>query len=86
MKIIDTENLWVRLASEGRFDLIKILHRAEQHEPGFETIVVKKEGFSDDDTTHNLVLEFLRKNKINIFNPGLEAARIELVVKECFNE
>ena len=86
MERINTEKLWTRLASEGNFDLINKLHRAEQHEPGFETIVVKKEGFSDNDTTHNMVLQFLRERKINIVNPILEKARLRLIAKECLNK
>ena len=73
----DVSELWTRLALEGRHTLLNKLRRAEHREPGFGTIVVTKEGFSDDDETHNLVLKFLRQNNICVFNPGLEAARLE---------
>ena len=73
---MDFTRLWIRLISEKNFKLIKKLYRAEKHEPGFCSIVVSKDGFSESDTTHNLVLKFLRYNKINIVNPNLEDARI----------
>jgi hypothetical protein len=74
---VDINELWSRLALEGRHHLMDKLRRAERHEPGFGTIVVKKEGFSEDDETHNLVLKFLRQNGICVFNPGLEVTRLE---------
>lgn len=83
---MDVAELWTRLALEGRFDLMNILRRAEQHEPGFCTIVVKNEGFSDDDETHNLVLRFLKENEISIFNPGLEATRLELALYKPYED
>ena len=73
--------LWIRLISEGKFDLIKKLHRAEKQEPGFGTIVITKEGFSESDTTHNLVLLFLQENNIHYINPGLEKTKIERFIK-----
>jgi len=73
----DVSELWTRLALEGRHALLNKLRRAERREPGFGTIVVKKEGFSDDDETHNLVLKFLRQSSVCVFNPGLEVTRLE---------
>jgi len=73
-------DLWIRLVLEKRFDLIKKLHRVELKEPGYGTIVVTKEGFSDNDQTHNMVLKFLNKNKVNIMNPGLEEARLKYLL------
>jgi len=78
---IDAEELWVRLALERKFDLIHKLHRAERGEGGFGTIVVTREGFSEDDTTHNMVLRFLNKKGINIFNPGFEEACLERALR-----
>lgn len=75
-------NLWIRLIIEGNFDLIKKLHRVELQEPGYGTIVVTKEGFSEDDRTHNMVLRFLEKNNINIVNPGLERARLKYFLRK----
>jgi len=80
--MIDVNVLWSRLAVEGRFELIKKLHRAECRELGFGTVVVRREGFSDNDGTHNMVLSFLRQIGVNIFNPGLETMRLERALHE----
>lgn len=69
--------LWDRLIDEGRHDLISKLHEVELGTKGFGTIVVTQEGFSDDDTTHNMVLEYLEQHGTNILNPGLLIARME---------
>lgn len=78
---VDINDLWSRLTGEGRFELIKRLRRAEKHEPGFTTVVVRREGFSGDDVTHNLVLRYLRQLGINIFNPGLLIARLKRALR-----
>lgn len=69
--------LWERLAEEGNFELIEKLRRVEKREPGYGTIVVPYEGFSEDDETHNLVLDWLEEHRVNILNIGLERARLE---------
>lgn len=71
------ETLWDRLISEGNLDLISKLHNVEAGLPGYGTIVVPHEGFSEDDTTHNMVLEYLQSHDINILNPGLLIERME---------
>ncbi len=73
--------LWARLALEGKFGLIKTLQRAERHESGYTTLVVKDEGFSEDDETHNKVLSFLQGIGVEVFNPNLEAARLTLALR-----
>ena len=75
-------NLWISLIINKQFDLITKLHRAEKHELGFCSIVVKKEGFSEDDSIHNLVLKFLQINKINIVNPNLEKTKNSILIRE----
>lgn len=72
-----SEPVWTRLAAEGRFQLIERLRHAELGHAGYGTIVVPKEGFSDDDTTHNAVLDWLSEHQINVMNVGLEIARLE---------
>lgn len=79
-QVCPTELLWERLATEGNFKLIRKLRRVEMGEPGFGTIVVPKEGFSESDDTHNLVLEWLEERDINVVNLGLETARNNLVI------
>ena len=72
-----TMALWERLTQEGKFELIELLRHVEQGEDGFGTVVVHKEGFSENDETHNMVLDWLEERKINILNPGLEKTRLE---------
>ena len=81
MDQVDVNDLWSRLTIEGRFELIKRLRRAEGHEPGFTTLVVRKEGFSNVDETHNLVLRYLRQIGANVFNPGMEIARLRMALR-----
>lgn len=83
---VDISELWSRLALEGNFKLLDKLQRAERHEPGYGTIIVSREGFSEDDSTHNMVLGFLRQNDTHIFNPGLEAERIRLALQDKYYE
>lgn len=65
-----TQNLWLTLASEGKYELITKLHRAQNKEEGYSTIIIPTEGFSKNDTTHNQVLKWLKKNKIKTFDPN----------------
>jgi len=67
---------WTDLASEGRFDLIERLRRAEVRESGYGTIIVTKEGFSPNDATHNKVLAWLRYKDIRYINPINEIANL----------
>lgn len=77
--------LWDRLIDEGQFHLIRKLRRVEMGEEGFQTIVVPPEGFSEDDRTHNLVVDWLEERGVNVLNVGLEKARLEMALhgKEC---
>jgi len=70
-------DLWVRLTLEGRFDLIDKLNRVENKEPGYGTVIVPQEGFSSDDGTHNLVIDWLNTHGINVLNVGFEVSRLE---------
>jgi hypothetical protein len=72
-----TTALWERLAEEGNFELIEKLRRVEKGELGYGTIVVPHDGFSEEDETHNLVLDWLEEHGVNILNVGLEKARLE---------
>ena len=69
--------LWERLVSEGRFDLIERLQYVERREPGFSTVVVPAQGFSDVYETHNEVLRWLKAHRINVCDPRLLIARME---------
>ncbi len=82
MTEVDVNDLWSRLALEGKSALIKRIRRAENREPGFTTLVVRKEGFSDDDETHNLVLKYLRRIGAFVFNPGMETARLKQALRD----
>jgi len=72
------DELWIRLALEGKHDLIARLQKAFNKVPGYETIAVHKEGFSEDDRTHNMVLKCLRHHNVNIFNVVYEIGNLEL--------
>ena len=71
------EDLWLRLAEEGKHELIEKLHKAFNKVPGFGTIVVTKEGFSENDRTHNMVLGCLKKAGINICDVMFEIGNLE---------
>jgi hypothetical protein len=73
-------DLWLQLTTEGKFDLIRKLGRVENREPGYGTIIVPSEGFSDRDETHNMVLDWLKAHNINILNVGLEKRCLELAL------
>lgn len=70
--------LWAALASEGKFELIERLRRALLREPGYGTIVVTKEGFSENDHTHNLVIRWLKAHKIHTMNVIYEVEHLKM--------
>ena len=70
------QNLWGRLAGEGNLELLSRLNRIEKREAGYGTVVVPKEGFSDNDDTHNMVLDWLEARGVNVLNIGLSVARV----------
>lgn len=69
--------LWAQLALEGNTTLLFKLHHAENKEPGYTVIVVPKEGFSDNDDTHNAVIEWLKSHEILALNTRCEIGRME---------
>jgi hypothetical protein len=77
---MDSE-LWARLTLEGNFELIDKLSRVEKGDVGFSTVIVPKEGFSADDLTHNMVLDWLQIHGANILNVGLEITRLETALR-----
>lgn len=72
-----TSRVNISLALDGNFELIETLRHAQNKEPGYGTIVVPKQGFSDDDDVHNLVLDWLCEQKINVLNVQNEIANLE---------
>jgi hypothetical protein len=61
--------MWTLLASEGNFNLIDKLHKAEMKEPGYLTVIVPEKGFSPDDDVHNSVIDWLKAHRyINVLN------------------
>jgi len=74
-------DIWVALAIEGNSDLIKLLHRVENNEPGFGTVIIPIIGFSFDDDIHNAVLDWLKRKGINVWSPGNEQACLEYALK-----
>jgi hypothetical protein len=71
------DELWLALASEGKFALIEKLQKAFNRVPGFGTIVVTKEGFSENDRTHNMVIRSLKEHGVNICDVLFEIGNLE---------
>ena len=74
-------DIWTTLALEGNFDLINKLHRVERKEEGFMSVAVPREGFSQNDQTHNMVMKWLRGRGVNILNPIHEIANLEYALR-----
>lgn len=79
---MDSVSLWDTLASEGNIDLINKLVRVSNREEGFGTIIVPKKGFSEEDDTHNAVLDWLKNNDVNVVNPRLSIAKLKEALRE----
>lgn len=79
--------LWNRLAAEGNHELIAKLAYTERREPGFSVIITPRKGFSDNDQTHNAVLDFLRDDLgVEVINPALEKTRLRRSLHGWRNE
>ena len=48
------------------------------HEEGYETIVVTKEGFSENDWVHNMVIRWLKRHKIHVLDVMYEIGNLEV--------
>ncbi|TRZ51297.1 MAG: hypothetical protein D4S01_05130 [Dehalococcoidia bacterium] len=71
------KNVWDRLAAEGNHTTIEKLRNVEAKTDGFGTIVITKEGFSENDDTHNAVLDWLKQQKVNILNVPREIYQLK---------
>lgn len=71
------DELWIALALEGKHTLIEKLNRAFNGFPGYGTIVVPREGFSENDRTHNMVIRSLRAHEVNICDIIFEVGNLE---------
>jgi hypothetical protein len=76
-KIISTENLWQTLIEDGNYSLVKILQRVENNEFGYGSIVVPKGGFSEKESVHNMVLDWLRERNVNVIDVENEISCLE---------
>ena len=74
--------LWDLLAAEGNFDLINKLQHVELEEDGFRTIIIPDIGFSDNDETHNLVVEWLKGRCRAVYNVGCEIERLKRSLRD----
>ena len=72
------KDLWDHLTADGKLDLVSRLQRIQNHEDCFEWLVVPKEGFSEDDTTHNAVIDWAHLNNIRLINMTKEITELEL--------
>ena len=73
---------WTALVAEGNHDLIAKLKRAVDGEPGFGTIIVDEKGFSENDDTHNAVLDWLKDKGVNILDVPFEVGNLELALSK----
>ena len=62
-------DIWIALALEGNTSLIRLLNRIEKNEPGFNTVIIPRSGFSSDDDVHNAVLAWPKANDVNVWSP-----------------
>jgi len=67
----DIAECWSEIALENP-DLLGKLHQVEMKTPGFSTVVVPSQGFSENDDVHNSVISFLRANRVTLLNPARE--------------
>lgn len=72
----EQKSLWDMLASDRKFDLIEKLKHVEDQEGGYMSIVVPPEGYSENDDTHNAVLDWLQDHGVNIINVNLSVERM----------
>lgn len=79
---MSAQTLWNRIVGEGNLELLSRLNRVEKREAGYATIVVPKEGFSDNDDTHNMVLDWLEARGVNVLNIGLSITRMKYALRE----
>jgi hypothetical protein len=70
-------SLWDRLIAENNIPLIEKLHKAETHTPGYSIVIVPTNGFSEEDDTHNAVIDWLKENNIPYLNVTHEIAELE---------
>jgi hypothetical protein len=62
-------SLWDRLAAECNWPLIEKLRMVEDGVGGYGTIVCPATGFSENDETHNAVIDWLKAKKVNVLCP-----------------
>lgn len=80
------KTLWDRLAAEGHHALIEKLHRAEKKDPGYNVLLVPTEGYSDDDITHNAIVDWIKEKDILSLNVTHEIACLDKALhhpREC---
>jgi len=72
-----TKDIWRRLACESKHELIKILKRVEKEEGGYGTIIVPPDGFSCDEITHNLIINWLENKGVNVYSVENEVEKLK---------
>lgn len=63
---------WILLAAEGNDKTLRLLQKVEQKQPGYSTIIIGPNGFSENDDTHNAVLNWLRDRNVMVYSPQNE--------------
>jgi len=82
MKIIHIKypigsTVWDLLAAEGKYDLISKLHKIEQGEPGYSTVIIPQGGWSESADTNDAILLWLKKLNINVWSPTQEVVDLK---------
>ena len=70
------KDVWDMLAAEGNCELISRMQRIEKKELGFEWLVITQKGFSNDDLTHNAVIQWALDNNVRLINNHAEATQL----------
>jgi len=78
-------DLWTTLTLENNHSLISKLSRAEKHETGFNTIIIPKEHFSENLSTHKTVIQWLVNHKINTLDVNYEIKELEYALHSNIN-
>lgn len=65
---INKKDLWKTLLEENKHDLINKLRKVEKREEGYGSIVIPKNGFSENLSTHFAVVSWLKDKGINIID------------------
>jgi hypothetical protein len=64
------------LLLERRDDTISKLFEVENNTPGFSVIIIKNEGFSNNNEVHNLVVDYFKKKNVELISISAETKKL----------